>query len=114
MLQQRERIVGQAEHARYVFRSDLKRCGAQHHSGFTELFVNNAVMQTARRTGSSVAIGRDHKITACCQRGDDAILRWCTGVGLEHHVVDYFALIVETEKFRRLQQQWARVGLTIT
>ena len=114
MLQQRERIVGQAEHARYVFRSDLKRCGAQHHCGFTELFVNNAVMQTARRTGSSVAIGRDHKITARCQRGDDAILRWCTGVGLEHHVVDYFALIVETEKFRRLQQQWARVGLTIT
>ena len=71
-------------------------------------------MQTARRTGSSVAIGRDHKITARCQRGDDAILRWCTGIGLEHHVVDYFALVVETEKFRRLQQQWARVGLTIT
>ena len=114
MLRQRERIVGQAEHARYVFRSDLKRCGAQHHSGFAKLFVNNAVMQTARRTGSSVAIGRDHKITARCQRGDDAILRWSTGIGLEHHVVDYFALVVETEKFRRLQQQWARVGLTIT
>ena len=48
MLQERERIVWQTEHAGDGSCGNLKRCCAQYHCGLAKLFVDDAVMQTAR------------------------------------------------------------------
>ena len=103
MLQQRKRVVGQTKHACDVFCGDLEGRCTQYDRGFAELLVDNAVMQTARRTRTSVAVGGDQYVAACRQAFDYTVLCWRAGVGFEHHIAKQFTLIMQAEKLSSFQ-----------
>jgi len=103
MLQQRKRVVGQTQHACDVFCGDLEGRCTQYDRGFAELLVDNAVVQTARRTRTSVAVGGDQYVAVCRQACDYTVFCWCAGVAFEYHIGKHFALIMQTEKLSSFQ-----------
>ena len=80
VLHQEEGIVGQAQHARDVFRCHLKRFGTEYQGALAKLLEGNAVMQTARRTGPSIAQAGDQEIRL--RRGVAKCFRWSRRAGV--------------------------------
>ena len=63
MIKQREGVVRQAHHPGNIFSGNLKGDRAQDDRSLAALFEGDAVMQTARRTTTSVAGRCDQEIT---------------------------------------------------
>ena len=68
MFDNHERVVLKAHHSGNVPGCYLEGFSTNDNGAFAELFEADAVMQTARRTASSVAEARNQKINVCSSR----------------------------------------------
>jgi hypothetical protein len=82
MLHHQKRIIRQSHNSCDVSCRHLERFGAQNQRPFSKLLKADAVMQTARRAGASIAEPSYQEINFRGGLIEDARRRWCAGVGL--------------------------------
>ena len=82
MFDNHERVVLEAHHSGNVPGCYLEGFSTNDNGAFAELFEADAVMQTARRTASSVAEARNQEIDVCSSRIQRFNRCWRTGVAL--------------------------------